>query len=426
MGLTLKNSPNFFFLDRINKTMKHLLRYDDFLAEGFGIESDTPLQRLSRAYYTPDRQQVFFEGVFYYAETGERVPINELFGWSLSDILHAGADVLSAVIDNIIPGSGAVVDILNGVSYIIEAQFVDEEKRGSLYLMSAITFAFVVIPSALQAVSIPLKNFVKSGAKAATGIVKTALETLAKFMPTVLKEIPARIASALKSSMARVILGKWGGKIGAALTKWGDDVMKAFNKLLGKSVDTVTNVAGKVVNKVVPKAVLDSAMVTSLKKFFAKEGVERLAPKASEKLLRKCGFLPGKSYRYIAKNGKSTTAKIVGSTVDGKSVLLQFKRGNSIAVPVETFMARTIGAPWGRRGYTVAAPLFVKHFARTLTSDGEVDPIKIEGLEELSAQATSDESFQYYMDELPDYDGAGEGEKVAFADIANYSPPAAG
>lgn len=406
--------------------MKHLLRYDDFLVEGFGIEHDTPLQRLSRAYYTPDRQQVFFEGVFYYSETGERVPINELFGWSLSDILHAGADLLSAGLDFIVPGSGAVVDILNGVSYIVESIFVEEERRASLWLMAAITFAFVILPGPLQAVSIPLKRFVKSGAKAATGILKSALETLAKFMPTILKEIPERIAKALNSGLAKPLLGKWGGKIGGALKQWGEGVMKAFNKLLGKTADTVTNVGSKVVSKVVPKAVLDSAAVVSLKKFFAKEGVEKLAPKASEKLLRKCGFLPGKSYRYITKNGKSTTAKIVGSTVDGKSVLLQFKRGNSLAVPVETFMARTIGAPWGRRGYTVAAPLFVKHFARVLNSDGQVDPIKIDGLEELSADATSDESFQYYVDELPDYDGADEGKPVAFADVANYSPPAMG
>jgi hypothetical protein len=386
--------------------MRYLKSYDDFLFENLDRSEYRPLARILECRYTPDRKHLVFEGSAYCSETGEIVPMNE--SWSLSDILHAGADVLSMGLDFVIPGSGAIVDVLHALSYIIEAQFVDPEKRGSLYLMSAITFAFVILPGPLQAVSIPLKQFIKNGAKAASPLIKSALATLGKFMPKILKAVPDTINSALKSPLAKGLLGKWAGKIGAAVKSWGDNVASSFNKIMGRP-DTAKNFL-----KTSLKEVLSGPAVTSLKKFFAKAEI-KVAPKVGEKALKKLGYVAGKPYRYINKQGKGVTARIVGSGVDGKSLLVKFGNKPNLAptsVPIETFLRQSIGAPWGRRGYSVAAPLAVKQFSRMLNDAGEIDPVVVEQIPALDPNVVSTETMSYYLDEVPEYDGTGEGIPV--------------
>jgi len=388
--------------------MKHLKTYDAFILESMGGTEYRPLSKILECKFTPDRKHLVLDGIFYSSETGEIVPLNEW--WSLSDILHAGADVLSAVVDFVIPGSGAIIDALNALSYVIEAQFASADKKDSLYLMAAITFAFVILPGPLQAMSIPLKRFIKSGAKAASPLIKKALGIVASILPKILRDLPNLINSALKSKLASAILGKYAGKIGAAIKQFGASVLKTFNKAMG--LPDMAKTAGKLAAaKVVVKTVLDSAAVGMLKKFFSSKVKVKLAKETSEKALKKLGFVPGKAYRYINKSGKGVTAKIVGSGVDGKTVLVKFgnKAGLSpTSVPVSTFVRQTIGAPWGRRGYTVAAPLLVKQFASMMNSAGEIDPALIEQIPPLDPELVSKETMAYYLDEVPEYDGAGE------------------
>jgi hypothetical protein len=388
--------------------MKHLQTYDAFILESMGGTEYRPLSKILECKFTPDLKHLVLDGIFYSSETGEIVPLNEW--WSLSDILHAGADVLSAVAGSIIPGAGEVIDVLNTLSYLIEAQFVSADKKDGLYLMAAITFAFVIIPGPLQALSIPLKRFIKSGAKAASPLIKKALGLVASFLPKILRDLPNLINNALKSKLATALLGKYAGKIGAAVKQFGASVLKTFNKVMG--IPDMAKTAGKLaLVKTTAKTILDSAAAGMLKKFFSSKVKITLAKETSEKALKKLGFVPGKAYRYINKSGKGVTAKIVGSGVDGKTVLVKFgnKAGLSpTSVPVSTFVRQTIGAPWGRRGYTVAAPLLVKHFARMMNSAGEIDPELIEQIPPLDPELVSKETMAYYLDEVPEYDGAGE------------------
>lgn len=388
--------------------MKHIRAYDAFVLESIVGTEYRPLAKILECKFTPDLKHLMLDGVFYSSETGEIVPLNEW--WSLSDILHAGADVLSAVVDFVIPGSGAIVDTLNALSYLIEAQFVSADKKDGLYLMAAITYAFVILPGPLQAVSIPLKRFIKSGAKVASPLIKKALGMVASFLPKILTDLPNLINSALKSKLAGAILGKYAGKIGAAVKQFGANILKTFNKVMG--LPDMAKTAGKIATvKVAVKTVLDSAAIGMLKKFFSSKAKFNIAKGTSEVALKKLGFVPGKAYRYINKSGKGVTAKIVGSGVDGKTVLVKFgnKAGLSpTSVPLNTFVRQTVGAPWGRRGYTVAAPLLVKQFASMMNSAGEIDPALIEQIPPLDPDLVSKETMAYYLDEVPEYDGAAE------------------
>jgi hypothetical protein len=202
-----------------------------------------PLQKLMECKFTTDGKYVIYEGKAFSTSTGEQVPINE--EWTISDILHAGADLLSVGMDFVIPGSGAVVDVLNAISYIIEAQFKSNEEKDSLYLMAAITFAFVLLPGPLQAVSAPLKNAVKTGAGMASPVVKNGLKIIGNSIDTLLLGIPSKVDNALKSPLAKNILGSWGDKISGFISNFTSRIKQLLGTLTGKTGKEGVEVAAK-------------------------------------------------------------------------------------------------------------------------------------------------------------------------------------
>ena len=84
-------------------------------------EEKRPFEKLKECIISEDYKYIVYDNNLYDSQTGDLIPISE--GWSLSDILHTGADILSVAADFIIPGSGAIIDTLNALSYVIEAQF---------------------------------------------------------------------------------------------------------------------------------------------------------------------------------------------------------------------------------------------------------------------------------------------------------------
>ena len=200
---------------------------------GLLVEDKRPLQKLMECQFTSDGKYVVYEGKAYYVKTGEEVLINE--DWSLSDILHTGADVLSAGLDFVIPGTGAIVDVLNALSYIIEAQFKSGEEQDSLYIMALITFGFVVLPGPLQAIATPLKRAVKTGKGLASKVVVDGLKIIGGALSTVLTKIPNLITDALKSPLAKNILGKFGGKISSFISSFVKRVTPLMEKITGKA-----------------------------------------------------------------------------------------------------------------------------------------------------------------------------------------------
>ena len=83
----------------------------------YGLSEKRPLEKLLECRISKDGKYITFQDETYYTSTGNIVQLSESIviteDWSLSDILHAGADVVSAGLDFVIPGSGAVVDVLN-------------------------------------------------------------------------------------------------------------------------------------------------------------------------------------------------------------------------------------------------------------------------------------------------------------------------
>ena len=195
-----------------------------------------PLEKLKKCMFTPDGKYVVYEGKAYNTTNGNEVPINEQ--WSLSNILHTGADLLSMGLDFVIPGTGAIVDLLNGLSYIIEAQFKSADEKDSLYLMAAITFAFVVLPGPLQAIAIPLKRAVKTGTGFASKAVVKGLKIIGGILDTLLLKLPSKINAALKSPLAKNILGKYAGKISGFFKSFSQRIKIILGKITGNYLYT--------------------------------------------------------------------------------------------------------------------------------------------------------------------------------------------
>lgn len=227
-----------------------------------------PLQKLMECKISSDGKYIVFEGRAYKSDTGVEVPINE--EWSLSDILHAGADILSAGLDFVIPGSGAVVDVLNAISYIIEAQFKSDKEKDSLYIMAAITFAFVILPGPLQGIAIPLKRAVKTGIGMADSVVKKGLTIIGNALNTLLVGIPSKINSALKSPLAKNILGKWGDKISGFVGNFTTRIKSLLGSLTGKSGKEGAELAGKQGTELATKAVKEISGEQFQKNFIVK------------------------------------------------------------------------------------------------------------------------------------------------------------
>lgn len=357
-----------------------------------------------------------YEGQLWDGETGERV-LNEGL---LSDILHGAADVVSLAADFVIPGSGAIVDILNAASYIIEAQFKPEEERDTLYMMAAVTAAFVILPGPLQAVSIPLKSFLKGGVKVASPAIKSALKTVASVLDKVLLGLPSKIKSALNTPLGKSIAGRFKGKIESALDAFTNRVKKVFNKITGeKSVAsaraTKTARAGIQQKLAIQLQKLTPEFVKKLNSL-ATLSTLKFGGKSPALVASKLGISPGKIYRYVNDQGKVSSVFIKSVKKDGTVVGLFGPAGAKDAMKVqstvklENFLNRVTVAPWLRRGASATVPFFIKRFAAMFSPTGELLPdAKLEEMEDLS----SDEVSQWMADNWKE-DVAYQGETGSF------------
>lgn len=516
------------------------------------VEDKRPLQKLMECQFTSDGKYVVFEGVSYSTQTGEIVFLNE--SWSLSDILHTGADILSAGMDFVIPGSGAIIDTLNAISYVIEAQFKSEKEKDSLYIMAAITFAFVLLPGPLQAISTPLKRAIKTGVGMTSKVVVRGLKLIGGSLNVLLLGIPKMIQRALKSPLAKNILGKFKDKISGFIGSFTARIKPLLLKISGKEGSEVvgkkiiknvdggvlkklftikgcenmrlcdsskfvrelsknlpnpntifnpskikvlqkSNVAGREVAELqlengskvlfykssganvattgknvgewvaIPGFAKDGWFIkttesiaitkggnkyaTSLSMYIQKNGVDSLGKQVAKTglknslsvvvkkrlsnfftkipkitkgpfFLRKLGFVVGKPYRYMGPSGKAMTGTIKEITDKGLKVIFKGGKGSvETFVPVETFVAKAIGAPWLRRGSSVLVPLFVKRLSDVILDDGSINYDALSKMEDLDPAVVSQESLNYMAEEVATFEG-GSGQYNVNTNVTTF------
>jgi hypothetical protein len=405
--------------------MRYLKYYENYSLNNLLFQEKTPLQKLLECKITTDARFIIFEGIAYSTQTGEEVPLNE--NWTLSDVLHTGADVLSTGMDFIVPGSGAIVDILNGVSYIMEAQFKpDQKEKDSLYLMAVISLAFVLVPGPLQAISIPLKRALKSATGLKNPVVKEGLKIIGKNISVIFSGMFKKIKEALKSPLAKGILGKWKGKISGAVAKFkerltpillplvlfkgkGDDLGKAVISSSGK------NIAGEGAEAVAKAAAKEAPLLLPMA---TREVSQNLLPQVTQKaatlsrmnninlgnsspvLMNKLSLKPG--VKLTTTKGTQVT---IGKIVDVDYVeIIEDVAGvaKKKKVPIWKWLCKNILQPSARLN-TTTVPFVTKFLLRVTQIDGRINEKELETLEPITQeQLTKD------MELLAPYQGAPE------------------
>jgi len=344
-----------------------------------------PLQKLMECKFTTDGNYVIYEGKAYSTLTGNEVPINE--SWSLSDILHTGADILSVGMDFVIPGSGAVVDVLNALSYIIEAQFKPEKERDSLYIMAAITFGFVILPGPLQAIAVPLKRAVKTGVGLTSKVVVKGLKIIGSALDTILLGIPSKIKTALQSRLATNILGKYKGKITGFIDKFTSRIKTLLSKLTGKTgkktvtgnVDNLISTELKVLNAGPVSPSLLPAIITKTKTLDNLPTIN-----GAGTLIQKIGFTKG-----------TTFGKYVIDDIIEDAIIINSKR-----IKPWDFIKTYILKPSAKLNVNFV-PALVKIIVRSISNNGTVDTnvIKRLPIEQIKAE------LEYLNKSVAEYEG---------------------
>jgi len=395
------------------------------------ILSESLTKKISEFRFTPDRKYVIFEEQLYSTETGELHPLL-LEKWSLSDILHTVGDVASMAADFIIPGSGAIVDAINGVSYFIEGLITkDKGKRKSLFIMGAITMAFVIIPGPLQAVAIPMKRFVKYGAKkAASKTVLAGLEIVYKNLGKILQAIPRTIQKVADSPLGMKVFGK---KLAPRMSKKMGDVVRniksSFDDLMSnarkaapegpKDASFRKTQADKIYDKKVGRKKGGVGRKTARRagKILRRVGINKLdnilkvgVPEGplTRKVLRHLGFGKGGTYKYVVpKSNRVVKIRVINTTADGV-ICRNLTDGAKFSVNNSNFVFNAVAAPWVRRGKGRWVPFFVKRLTDVMTSDGQFDEQALMELPSLSPDQTSIESLAYLHEDL----GSPEGKQT--------------
>jgi hypothetical protein len=82
--------------------------------------------------------------------------------WALGDWAHLTADVISAVADSVLPGSGVVLDLIHAISYWLQASLTpNPNEKLSLNLQGIVTLGSVVAIGVFQAAAVSFKTEIK-------------------------------------------------------------------------------------------------------------------------------------------------------------------------------------------------------------------------------------------------------------------------
>ena len=145
-------------------------------------------------------------------------PINE--EWTVSDILHTIGDVVSVSSDCIWPGSGSVVDIIQAITYFLEASATEDYvESSSAAIAGIVSLASLALIGPMQTLAMEAKGLLrvvrdgvsKGASKLQISAAKTASTKLIKFLQGIVSSassIATKIVSLVKDA-AETKLGAW-------------------------------------------------------------------------------------------------------------------------------------------------------------------------------------------------------------------------
>jgi hypothetical protein len=214
----------------------------------------------------------------------------EVLNENVSDTLHFITDLVAIGSDLVAPGSGAVVDVVNAISYFIESQYLDEDVEKSIAIVAGlVTLGSVALMGPLEELAIEAKvmlakireGVVKTATPAAISIARSAAKKLVPLLTNITK-ISASIGDTIVNLVVKAAdsrVGKWvSSKFGGMdkFVAWAKDFFKVkVPKFLAYMISLLVSLN--------PTAAAGSVDDISIKKF----GKETAKTKASEEVVNK-------------------------------------------------------------------------------------------------------------------------------------------
>ena len=214
----------------------------------------------------------------------------EVLNENVSDTLHFITDLVAIGSDLVAPGSGAVVDVVNAISYFIESQYLDEDVEKSIAIVAGlVTLGSVALMGPLESLAIEAKvllakireGVVKTATPVAISIARSAAKKLIPLLTNITK-ISASIGDTIVNLVVKAAdsrVGKWvSSKFGGMdkFVAWAKDFFKVkVPKFLAYMISLLVSLN--------PTAAAGSVDDISIKKF----GKETAKTKASEEVVNK-------------------------------------------------------------------------------------------------------------------------------------------
>ena len=215
----------------------------------------------------------------------------EVLNENVSDTLHFITDLVAIGSDLVAPGSGAVVDIVNAISYFIESQYLEEDVEKSIAIVAGlVTLGSIALMGPLEALSVEAKvllakireGVVKSATPAAISIARSAAKKLIPLLTNITK-VSASIGDTIVNLVVKAAnskVGKWASSKFGGMDKfvaWIKDFFKVkVPKLLAYMISLLVSL-----NPTATAA--GSVDDISIKKF----GKETAKSKASDEVVNK-------------------------------------------------------------------------------------------------------------------------------------------
>jgi hypothetical protein len=236
----------------------------------------------------------------------------EVLNENVSDTLHFITDLVAIGSDLVAPGSGAVVDIVNAISYFIESQYLEEDVEKSIAIVAGlVTLGSVALMGPLEELAVEAKvllakireGVVKTATPAAISLARSAAKKLIPLLTNITK-ISASIGDTIVNLVVKAAdsrVGKWASSKFGGMDKfvaWIKDFFKvkvpkllAYMISLLVSLNPTATAAGSVDDISIKKFGKETA------KSKASEGVVNKITDSGKKEVLASGIPPSEKYK---------------------------------------------------------------------------------------------------------------------------------
>jgi len=159
---------------------------------------------------------------------------------AVSDWLHTAADFVSIAADIVAPGSGAVIDIIQAISYFLESAAEDDLPTAASSVISGlVTLGSLALAGPMQLLATKMKGLIstvrdgiiKGASSTAISAARTASVEVVKFLKGILSnattigaKVSDLVTKAAESKLGNWIISKFGST--SKFTAWITDFFK--------------------------------------------------------------------------------------------------------------------------------------------------------------------------------------------------------